>query len=596
MAFQFVSSMVFSAGHAATAMRRRHLVRLLCLASSAGICSIPIAARAVITFGGTGNNYTPAPGDPKVSSVNNYEGFINGSFTGTMVSSNCVISAAHTFGNVVQQFTFNDANTLGVAQTFNTQIAASLDDLELASLVPGQTDTLGQPAVFPASQQAPIYTGNSEVGASIVDVGRGVSRAGATTGGWLTDGNQGPFSWGTNTISAIRSDTSLATSGQLGGDYLQYAFNNNPTDPNECINTTFDSGGGLFINNNGTYQLAGINTLVDSAYNSPSSSDLANAVLYDTFGYYQQDAGGLFMQATTHTPESSYATRVSSKTNFINLVAGNISKANAASAPINIDSNGQMNVYQNLTTGAITGGGTLQVGSNAVTATMQIAPNSGASELSALYLFNGNGHNSTLDITDNHIIIDWGSNPMLEAELIGYLQSGYNGGAWNGPGIVSSIAAAGGGLYGVGFAEYADSSVPGLTHGQAEIAYSLYGDCNLDHVVNAVDFGIVAANFNKSVKGGWGTADFNYDGVVNGVDFGMLVQNMNKGTSGADAIEMATVDSFAAANGLMQDVPEPGSTAVLACCTTALTMRLRRRNGAKSGAAGHRFTKLYTPC
>jgi hypothetical protein len=558
-------------------MRRRHIARVLSIAASVAFCSNPHGARAVITFGGTGNNYTPAPGDSNVSSVNNYEGFINGSFTGTIVNSNYVIAAAHTFGAVQQQFTFNDFNTLGVAQTFNTQIVASLDDLELCSIVPGQTDTLGNAAVFPALQQAPIYTGNSEIGAPVVDVGRGVSRSVPVTGGWATDGSQGPFSWGTNTIAAIPTDTQLSTSGSLGGDYLQFTFNNNPADPNECIDTVFDSGGGLFINNNGAYQLAGINTLVDSAYTGPSANDLAAAVLYDTYGYYQLTPGGVFMQNTNHTPESTYATRVSSKANFINLVDGNISKANAASAPINIDSNGQMVVYQSMTTGAITGGGTLQVGSNALTATLQIAPNSGASELSEILLDNGNGNNSTLDITNNHIIIDWGSNPILEAQLIQLLQSGYNGGAWNGPGITSSTAAASGGAYGVGFAEYRDSYVPGLSHSQAEIAYSLYGDCNLDHTVNGVDFGILAADFNKTVKGGWGTADFNYDGVVNGLDFIMLSANMGKGASSADVVAL---EAFAAANGLLQDVPEPAGATTLVCTTTVLTLRLRRRNTA----------------
>jgi hypothetical protein len=554
-------------------MRTRNLRRLLTLASAAGLCSIPVAARAVITFGGTGNNYTAAPGDSHVSSVDNYEGQINGSFTATMVNSNYVIGANHTFGAVTQQFTFNDSATSGSSQTFNTQIAASLDDLELASLIPGQTDTLGHAAAFPASQQAPIYTGNSETGGSIVDVGRGISRAGATTGGWNTDGDQGPFSWGTNTVASVLTDNDLGTSGRFGGDFLQFTFNNNPTNQNECIDATFDSGGGLFINNAGTYQLAGINGLVDSVFTAPNANSMANAVLYDTFGYYEENADGSFSQITTHTPESSYATRVSSKANFINLVDGTIAPANAASFPINVDPNGQMIIYQKMTTGAITGGGALQVGSIAVTTTLQIAPNSGVSTVSTLSLFNGNGNNSTLDITNNHLIINYGSNPDPISSIQAYLQAGFNNGQWNGSsGIISSWVATHPG-YGIGYADSADSGNPaGLASGSIEVAFTLLGDTNLDHSVNGVDFGILAANFNKSVSR-WDQGDFDYNNIVNGVDFADLAANFNKGASAADD---AALQAFAAANGLLQDVPEPAAATVLVVCSTALSLRRRR--------------------
>ena len=42
---------------------------------------------------------------------------------------------------------------------------------------------------------------------------------------------------------------------------------------------------------------------------------------------------------------------------------------------------------------------------------------------------------------------------------------------------------------------------------------------------------------------------------MNGVDFGDLASNFNKGASGAS--DFAALESFAAANGLMADIPEP---------------------------------------
>jgi hypothetical protein len=79
--------------------------------------------------------------------------------------------------------------------------------------------------------------------------------------------------------------------------------------------------------------------------------------------------------------------------------------------------------------------------------------------------------------------------------------------------------------------------------------------------------GILAANFNKGVTG-WDQGDFNYDNVVNGIDFGELAANFNKGASGADLGPSALSDpalvAFAEANGLMADVPEPVSGAIMA--------------------------------
>jgi hypothetical protein len=95
----------------------------------------------------------------------------------------------------------------------------------------------------------------------------------------------------------------------------------------------------------------------------------------------------------------------------------------------------------------------------------------------------------------------------------------------------------------------------------------LLGDADLSGIVNGVDFGILAANFNKGVTG-WDEGDFDYNNIVNGVDFGYLAANFNKGASGADVGGSALSDpalvAFAQANGLMADVPEP------ACVTTSI--------------------------
>jgi hypothetical protein len=85
----------------------------------------------------------------------------------------------------------------------------------------------------------------------------------------------------------------------------------------------------------------------------------------------------------------------------------------------------------------------------------------------------------------------------------------------------------------------------------------------------------VAANFNKGVTG-WDQGDFNYDNVVDGRDFGDLAANFNKGASGA-AVEWAQIEAFAAANGLMADIPEPISLSVLMLSAAGILSQRRRR-------------------
>jgi hypothetical protein len=539
--------------------------RLLYLALCAGVGPLAPAAKAVVTFGGAGYNSSAAPGN-----VDAFEGIFDGGYTGTPISSNMLVTAAHLFPGPTTTFIYDNGTT--TATTYNVQVVATLDDLAVWEIAPNQTATF--------SLTAPIYTGNSELGSTVVDVGRGYQRGAAIPGGWSYGGGQGVLSWGTNTISAVATDTQLGTNGSLGGNFLQFDFDNESTssptyNPNEAMLTPFDSGGGAFIDVNGQYQLAGINSFTAARIQN-GSSDFAYTVtdstgmnpvagtLDDTSSYYYNYFGAA-LPILTHTPESSFVTQVSSKQNFIGEADGTVSSTADASQPINND--GLFVAYSNMTTGDITGNGSVEVGSG-TTAKLTIAPNSGTSEVGGLSI----SPNSSLDLTNNRIIIDGGDNPSTEAWLLKCLASGYNGGQWNGPGIDSSMAAASSGAYGLGLADANDSSVAGLSKGQVEIAYTLVGDANMDGVVNGIDFLIMATHFNMLAPQGWEDGDFNYDGTVNASDFLLLAQNYNK----ASPYDWAALNAFAEANGIsLVAVPEP--TALIPLTTFSLLVMARRQ-------------------
>ena len=152
---------------------------------------------------------------------------------------------------------------------------------------------------------------------------------------------------------------------------------------------------------------------------------------------------------------------------------------------------------------------------------------------------------TSLDIGRSTVFISYTNTDPISA-IKGYLQTGYNGGAWNGiptasTGMITSSAAAsnhlsGKGTTGIGYADSSDGQGVNTLTNTIELTYTLYGDANLDHQVNSADLQILLFNLNR--LGAWDQGDFNYDAQVNSADLQEILFNLNT-TLGNQAIPLA---------------------------------------------------------
>jgi autotransporter-associated beta strand protein len=143
-----------------------------------------------------------------------------------------------------------------------------------------------------------------------------------------------------------------------------------------------------------------------------------------------------------------------------------------------------------------------------------------------------------LDLKDNKLIIAGVGNVGTASGgvytgMSGLIQSGRNGGAWNGGGIVTSMPAAASGLTSLAVATAQQTGYAGGTFGGVSVAagevvvmYTYAGDANLDGFISGDDYS--AIDFNVAVPGasGWFNGDFNYDGVISGDDYSMIDFNI----------------------------------------------------------------------
>lgn len=237
-----------------------------------------------------------------------YEGQYGG-YLGTMIAPQYFITAQH-FG--LQGATFFQSSTFNGVADANYTIDLS------ANGGAGYWDIAGTDLrIFKIneyfSNYAPLYTGVSEVGLTLVTMGLGGPRGAdvmvsGTLHGWEHNAADGIARWGSNTVATIYPSAI--------GDLLTATFSATGT-AEEATLSGGDSGGGVFVNDGGIWKLAGINYSVDGMFdtnNTIGDGSEFNAALFDRGGLYQgSDAFGWSYKTDlpTDNPSSMYASRIS---------------------------------------------------------------------------------------------------------------------------------------------------------------------------------------------------------------------------------------------------------------------------------------------
>jgi hypothetical protein len=229
-----------------------------------------------------------------------------GNFLGTPIAPQFFISAAHIHGSTNNVFVFNGVSYHPVAQF--TTFDSDLSIWQVAETFP---------------YYAPLYTGFGDTNSPVVVFGRGTDRGapvivGGLTNGWTWGATNWVQRWGQSTVSSVTNF------GAGVGDLLQCAFIGG-AGSNECDISQGDSGGGLFIENNGVWELAGINYGEDGYFSTNAlGSNSFSAAIMDARGLYLEVAPGdwVLQPATNATPipTAFYSTRISANMDWIESV------------------------------------------------------------------------------------------------------------------------------------------------------------------------------------------------------------------------------------------------------------------------------------
>lgn len=265
---------------------------------------LPCEAIIFFSTADPNHNTTPPTGDLQDSGWQ-WQGQWHGKL-GTPIGERHFIAAAHIGGSVGSPFVLN-----GVTHT----TVARFDDPE--------TDLVIWEVDIPFASYAPLYSGNDEVGKSLVVFGRGTGRGDEVRlpegdvevlHGWRWGGN-GRLRWGRNDVEGITAG------GSVRGDLLRVTFDAQGVEDEAHLGAN-DSSGAVFIKENGIWKLAGINYAVEGLFAYQAGVDPFNAALFDAGGLWvgQGTSWTLLPNLVTDRPSSFYSTRISSRLAWIRSI------------------------------------------------------------------------------------------------------------------------------------------------------------------------------------------------------------------------------------------------------------------------------------
>ena len=280
-----------TAHHLALAMAPRFLLPLSLL-----LCfwlgTAPLNAVIFFSTAAPAKN-TTAPAGKLAGSGWQYTGSF-GPFAATAIDPHYFITVKH-IGTPSNVFTFRGVD-YPIVQSFDDPVT-ELRIFQISGSLPAW---------------APLYSRSNEAGLGLVVIGRGTQRGaplytGGTLRGWEWGAADGVQRWGQNVVT------------RASGSDLYAAFDQGGT-KNEATLSTGDSSGGVFINDNGKWKLAGVSYGVDPPVSTALGGATFNAALFDLRGFYES---GILVSGSKPVPSGFLAVRISSQLAWIRTIVPN---------------------------------------------------------------------------------------------------------------------------------------------------------------------------------------------------------------------------------------------------------------------------------
>jgi autotransporter-associated beta strand protein len=518
----------------------------------------------------------------------------NGSTYGGLQVNGWLISSPGTTINFDSSGTLTSTTRLGEVVLAGSRLNitgsstnASADKINALLFAPGGSSVnitaAGQTTGLTASNSSSPW--GRQQGATIVF--SGVNIGAASSGGPIVTLN------GTATPSGMVGGIvpyALVDNTTVGGDgtaFAAYASSTLGITPVATVTTAISAGGNVRL----AASDASIGTVNSLHLNGTGISAGSAGTLTVTSGGVLSTGGANSIDATTLSfgAREGVIHAVSNLTVNSDVVSTvGLTKAGPSTLTLNGANNWSGPTYAN--------GGTLRL-NNSLTSSSSVNAIKGTVELAAggnkviktaaISMANG----GKINLQDNKLVVTGGDAGSLSGGkytgVAGQIQSGRNGGTWDGTGIVTtqSNAASGTQLTTLGVASNATlgrSSFGGVSVGASDVLvmYTYAGDANLNGKIDGDDYFAIDSHLAFPASASWSNGDFNYDGKINGDDYFLIDANAGNGLgtfSTTGGIDGGGIEGASASSLGITAVPEPASIGVIGVAAAALLGRRRRR-------------------